>query len=460
MKIALLEQSPVDPSRYIPPVRHHFETRYISKSTAETEIDEICRDGYDMFLNYMVAGPDGGASVAAITRYLESKEIPILNATKSVVTAEESHIYQMQTKTDGMNPEQMTGKRWVCLAMEMGLESMAFTPAQWISSCLDREALHAAPAEFTFVTEAPLKSTLQSIALDVLRASGLGFVRVDISLKAESDGVSVEGVTGTPLLFSRKNVTTYEDVAIEEEFPGGHMAFFDMLVASKQIRSGRDHGRNQHLAGVYDGYASRYHAARANTGLSRMQEHMSREHDFSGTVLDLACGNGEFGAILHDSGVSATISGIDISEGMTRSSYIQDHYEKPLLIGPMDELIMASVLETEARSPLSVNDFDHVVCFAAFQFLDPVHLTACLARMFMVARKSVTAIHEDLSEAYIENMKQRNGALCTNFNHVSTLENFGVPKGWKQVLQERLPLYDNPALGETVFGFAIRFERG
>ncbi|KAI1360189.1 hypothetical protein F5Y08DRAFT_317896, partial [Xylaria arbuscula] len=107
----------------------------------------------------------------------------------------------------------------------------------------------------------------------------------------------------------------------------------------------------------------------------------------------------------------------------------------------------------------TVPSFDHVVCFAAFQFLDPVHLTACLARMFMVAQKSVTAIHEDLTDAYIENMKSRNGALCSNFNHISTLEEFGIPKGWRQILKDRIPLYDNSNLGETVYGFAIRFEK-
>jgi len=32
-----------------------------------------------------------------------------------------------------------------------------------------------------------------------------------------------------------------------------------------------------------------------------------------------------------------------------------------------------------------------------------------LARMFMIARTTVIAIYEDISEAYIENMKRRNG---------------------------------------------------
>jgi hypothetical protein len=46
------------------------------------------------------------------------------------------------------------------------------------------------------------------------------------------------------------------------------------MITSQQIRSGKDHARKQHLAGVYDGFAARYHAAWANTGLSLMQEKM------------------------------------------------------------------------------------------------------------------------------------------------------------------------------------------
>jgi hypothetical protein len=302
--------------------------------------------------------------VAAITRYLEAKGTILLNSswftqttaggdggvTTSVVRGGESRNVRVVRKIDGLNSEHITGKRWACLAMEMGLETMVFTPAQWTSSqCLDRVDLHAPSADFTFVKEGPLQSALKSIALDVLKASGSGFARVNIDLKAEADGVFSESLICTPLAFCPEEAFTYEDVVIKEEFPGGHMAFFDMLVASKQIRSGRDRDRNQHLAGVYDGFAPRYHAARANTGLSRMQEDLSRDYDFSGTVLDLGCGNGEFGAILHGNGVSAKISAIDVSEGMTRSPYIQDHYEKPLLIGSMDELIMACPLSPKQK---------------------------------------------------------------------------------------------------------------
>ncbi|KAE8133802.1 hypothetical protein BDV38DRAFT_257152 [Aspergillus pseudotamarii] len=461
MKIGLLvlrgdavEESPstIDLNHYIPQTRHQFQTLYIGKSKAEADIDDICKNGYDIVLNYMAAeSADDVSTAAAITRYLEAKDISVLNRplfTQTTEAGEETRRFRMSIKTPGMNLQHLKGYRWVILAMEMGQEEMVFSPAQCgTSMCLDGDNLHPASADFAWVREGPLQSLLKSMALDVLRVSGGGFVRVEASLHAEADSMYLEGLLCPPRAFYGEGYTTYEDVVIKEEFPGGHMAFLDMLITSKQIRSGQDHARNQHLAGVYDGFAPRYHAARANTGLSRMQENMSRDYNFSGTVLDLACGNGEFGATLHEHGVSAKVTGVDVSEGMTRSSYIQDHYEKPLLIGPMDELIMG------------MPEFDHVVCFAAFQFLDPLHLTACLARMFMIAQMSVTAIHEDLSEAYIENMKKRNGELCSNFNHISTLEDFGVPKGWKQVLMERFPLYDNPNLGETVYGFAVRFER-
>ncbi|KAK2590503.1 hypothetical protein QQS21_011819 [Conoideocrella luteorostrata] len=453
-----LDQGPsaVDLSRYIPPSRHQFETLYISKSNAEAEIDEICKDNYDVFLNYMAVDWDHDVlTVAAITTYLEAKGFTFLNRPCLIPTTDargETCRFEIPVKTHEINLEHFKGKKWITLAMDMGREAMAFSPIQCATSrCLDGQCLHLTCTDFVWVKEDALQSMLKSIALDVLKASSGGFVRVEASLRGEADSMYLEGLLCTPRAFYCKKHSTYEDMVIEKEFPGGQMAFFDMLITSKQIRSGQDHVRNQHLARVYDGFAPRYHAARADTGLSRMQEDMSRKYDFSGTVLDLACGNGEFGATLHEHGIATKVTGIDVSEGMTRSSYIQDHYEKPLLIGPMDELVMAS--------SSAMPEFDHVVCFAAFQFLDPVHLTACLARMFMVAQKSVTAIHEDLSDAYIDDMKKRNGELCSNFNHISTLEEFGIPRGWKQVHTERIPLYDNPSLGEAVYGFGIRFER-
>lgn len=54
--ILALDQGPsiIDPSRYIPQSRHQFKTLYISKSKPEADIDDICRDDYNMVLNYMV----------------------------------------------------------------------------------------------------------------------------------------------------------------------------------------------------------------------------------------------------------------------------------------------------------------------------------------------------------------------------------------------------------------------
>lgn len=43
-----------DPSRYIPKERHEFVTHYVTKGNAKAEIDEICKEHFDMFMNYMV----------------------------------------------------------------------------------------------------------------------------------------------------------------------------------------------------------------------------------------------------------------------------------------------------------------------------------------------------------------------------------------------------------------------
>lgn len=34
--------------------RHEFVMRFVTKANAKAEIDEICKEGFDMFMNYMV----------------------------------------------------------------------------------------------------------------------------------------------------------------------------------------------------------------------------------------------------------------------------------------------------------------------------------------------------------------------------------------------------------------------
>jgi hypothetical protein len=95
----------------------------------------------------------------------------------------------------------------------------------------------------------------------------------------------------------------------------------------------------------------------------------------------------------------------------------------------------------------------------ALHFLDPVILNAVLARMFMLAKRSVTFEVDDLDESYIQEVKRKHGDLCVNTNHVQTVEEFGVPKGWKLAHKKREFLYNSPTTSGDVYGYAMRFER-
>jgi hypothetical protein len=102
-------------------------------------------------------------------------------------------------------------------------------------------------------------------------------------------------------------------------------------------------------------------------------------------------------------------------------------------------------------------EFDHIVCFGALHFLDTVHLNAVLARMFMLARKSITFEIDDMSQEYIDELKKRYGLL--NSNNVEAMEEFGTPKGWRNVHHQREYLFKSPTTNIDVSGYAMRFER-
>jgi len=248
-----------------------------------------------------------------------------------------------------------------------------------------------------------------------------------------------------PVVFYPKGNTLGDDLVVGEKFPGGQAAFFDMLLATKQIQLGWHTKQIECLAPIYDRFAPTYDPIQTSSGLNKIQKYFAANFDFSGTVLDLACGTGIFGCILHDHGISAEITGVDISKGMVETLNIKNHYKHPIRIGTMEELIMGA------------GEFDHIVCWGALHFLEAVHLNAVLARMFMLARKSITFEIDDISQEYIDDLKTNHG--FSNINNVEAMEEFGTPKGWRKVYHEREYIYKSPATNIDVSGYAMRFER-
>lgn len=79
--------------------------------------------------------------------------------------------------------------------------------------------------------------------------------------------------------------------------------------------------------------------------------------------------------------------------------------------------------------------------------------------MFMLARRSITFDADDLSDEYIQKIVDKHGELCFNANHVKTIEEFGVPKGWKLVAKKYGKLFTSPTVGGDVYGYGMRYER-
>ena len=155
-----------------------------------------------------------------------------------------------------------------------------------------------------------------------------------------------------------------------------------------------------HAADNYDNVASKF-------SIRSWQEKYFANYDYSGTVLDLACGTGALGVIIRQANPTAQISGIDISALSLQKPNVLEHYAQPTTLGYMQNEIM----KCEEKS------FDHVVCYGALHFLDRTEFMAVVSRMFIVARKSVFFEVEDVSQEYIDAILKCFGEGLRNHNN-------------------------------------------
>lgn len=261
-----------------------------------------------------------------------------------------------QTFGDVVVQDFIVGKECSTLVVEMGREVVGLTPIEWVfpESTPPNQAfltwdkkfngVEDGIVKYAFLEDEPAQSRINAAAVQAFKALGVSgggaCARVDLRLEQKMGDAYVLEVNCIPPFFYPQEEPECVDLVIQEKFPGGHAAFFDMLLATKQIQLGYNLNKNNHVAGIYDRFAEKYHESRADTEFTKMQQFFAANYDFSGTVLDLACGTGAFGEILGARGVSAEITGMEVSEGMLESPCIKQFYKKPLLVGPMEELIM------------------------------------------------------------------------------------------------------------------------
>jgi hypothetical protein len=117
-------------------------------------------------------------------------------------------------------------------------------------------------------------------------------------------------------------------------------------------------------------------------------------------------------------------------------------------IAPLEDFVMGQ------------NDqFDHVACVNGTQYLTPVFFNAVLARMFMLARRSVTLNVDNQPQEHLSIVNTRAGEAASIFNNTPTMARFEVPQGWKKVLDQEQLLFRSRTSGCDVRGRYYRFER-
>ncbi|MCJ1246355.1 hypothetical protein MMC30_003562 [Trapelia coarctata] len=598
-----------DPGLYIDKEHHQFEKRLVRKFAEKQDIDQMCAENFDMYMNFMWGQLTDNVAGVEATRYLESKGVPILASPSDYMCKTKLDFYRASKtgsgfrvpgNTEGKFPkivkyadgmgsvgldydsvcysqqaldkkmellktnepardlviqDFVRGLESTVIVVEMGSEVVALEPVDWVFAAdtpVDKawltysnkfEALGEGSIHFEFVTEEPRRTNLRDASVASFKAMGFQgrgcWGRVDMRVEEGTGEIYCLELNHMPAVFYPLGDKLSDDVIIREAYPGGHEAFFDMLLYTKlyqmaqakkgwapnghessngeksaqpngiadrketQLANGLSNGNmpmqssaitdgnethianglsngsgvphtnangsskagqlsNSHkppndadpwkakgatIAEVYDHTADKYDSVAATIPFRHWLVKYLAEHDYSGTVLDLACGTGGTGKLIHEAGWDARVSGVDLSPLSLQSAQVKQYYTEPITVGYIQEEIMRA------------GEYDHITCFGALHFLSRIEFNAAVARMFMLARKSIAFDVDNVSPEYIDLIVSRFGEGLRNHNNVAALKRFGTPKGWRKAVEEEIPLFHSPSVQLDVTGYVVRFER-
>ncbi|KAH8696127.1 hypothetical protein BGW36DRAFT_359986 [Talaromyces proteolyticus] len=299
------------------------------------------------------------------------------------------------------------------------------------------------------VKDEPRRSRIREAAQHCFKVMGMtnggGWGRADMRVDSATGKVYVLEMNIFPTLFYPKGAYT-SDKMVMKTYPGGHAALFDMLLTTKLIQTRAAAKSHKSVSSFFDTFSSTYDKIWETPTVKMMRGSVTHDFDWSGTVLDLACGSGFLGQAISERGYSSVVTGVDISPRMASSKRIQTYYRQPIYIAPMEEFIMTS------------DSYDHIACFNGFQYLSPVMLTAVLSRMFMLAKKSVSFEADATPAEHIRAFEQRTGGGAL-YNSTHAIQRFPVPNGWRKVLEKPMLLFQSPHFNDDVYGCFYRFER-
>lgn len=302
-----------------------------------------------------------------------------------------------------------------------------------------------------------LYDRLQEVALEAFETGGFrhSYMGCDVDMRVRSNGeVFAIEVNPQPACFL-PDETGFADAPITESLPGGHMAVVNIFVANYFLQNDTLREWSK-VAKVYDEMATDYdETVRTVSQIDDIMRRVTRNFDFEGTVIDLACGTGGFGRLLaecqpgrhrHREG---PVVGFDLSPGMVDSCRTMGFYNE-VYVSRMQTCLLEYVTHTK---------IDHIVCFSAIHFLSPEEFAFLLVSCFVIAQKSITIGVDEIPHVYNENLHKRGSSFMHSFNHLQNMEAFGKPRGWTLVSRQRQFGWNSPATKDDVYTTTFRFER-
>ncbi|KAF9577581.1 hypothetical protein BGW38_007121 [Lunasporangiospora selenospora] len=484
-----------DPSLYVN--QHEFVPRFIEKDTAVQQIDRVCKENFDLFINFIWGQKiDAIAGVNAV-EYLESKGVPFIGPSSKFLSLSKIHFKKaaagiilvpgdskfplvvkpatrcvrlsLTEKSVCHNPDEL--KERIALLKSKMLDDIIveeFIVGQEISVMvveIDDEVIAMTPVVYEFPAEIPpiqksflfknrfdavaqgtvkfrlfsgdLLDSLKETACKAYRAldvSGCGYARIDIRVSDKE--IYVLNVNPTPALFCKIGNDFGDDYVISNGFPRGHEGFMETLIKTK-LRS----SRILEVKKTYDLMSDKYSDSMSSRKYSKVLADIAAKYSFQGSVLDLGCGTGEVGTVLQ--GVyDATMTGIDISPKMAAQA---KHYKK-VYLGEMQNMV-----------PF-VGRFDHVVSFGALLFLQKEVFIQTLDNCFALSRYSITVGIEDISDEFNRHLTAMGKEHLHAYDNTLTTDSYTVPEGWHLVHRQRDFFWTSISTGDEIYGTTFRFE--
>ncbi|KAL8973713.1 MAG: hypothetical protein Q9197_002048 [Variospora fuerteventurae] len=351
------------------------------------------------------------------------------------------------------------------VVLEMGYEPIALSPLEYVFP-KDTPSDHAfltfenkfenvdkGIIQYAFTTDGRRKAAVQQAAVEAFRSAGMSpggaWARVDMRIETATNRVYVLEVNPFPCIFCPIGNTFGDDLVAERTFPGGHVAIMDILVASHRIQHGVPATQYPTIASIHDQIATYYDKTSRTEPLELMIAENARSFHWAGSVLDLGCGTGYLGELLHAAGSRSEMVGVDLSPGMTAAASVQKYYRQPVNIEPIQDFIFRG----------AEGSYDHVACYSTLHFFDNPTCSAIIARMFMLARKSVSFEIDDLSPMYLEEFSKYADGRWSNWNNTCVGNRFPTPPSWKKVQDEYRYLYRSVHLHSEVHGRFFRYEK-